>query len=216
MPGKNFTIRHDSITYQHLIAIIKVTINTHDSTPGWQKILSSQKGEKKVQICYILAILYSSVCVTYCWNERSVESVVRKAKQKAGFSDAGIADQQQFEQQIIRLLRHYNMSTNSKPEHKIHRYYFGNKTVMLTIAWCGLTCYLTIPLNKCDISAGTNYKMCGTAELTLTDNPKPNPKNYWPYWTQSRVLSCAQHFYYTRQTLIFVLATSQHYDLQPR
>ena len=181
-----------------------------------RKYSHHKKVKKTPNLLHFCIFVQLSVCVTYCWNERSVESVVREAKQKAGFSDAGIADQQQFEQQIIRLLRHYNMSTNSTPEHKIHRYYFGNKTVMLTIAWCGLTCYLTIPLNKCDISAGTNYKMCGTAELTLTDNPKPNPKTYWPYWTQSRVLSCAQDFYYTRQTLIFVLATSQHYDLQPR
>ena len=40
-------------------------------------------------------------------DEGRVEGVVRKPEEDASLTDAGVADQKQFEQQIVRLLGHF-------------------------------------------------------------------------------------------------------------
>lgn len=48
-----------------------------------------------------------SLSLTYRGNERGGEGIVREAEEYAGLADAGVADEQQLEQQIVRLLRHF-------------------------------------------------------------------------------------------------------------
>lgn len=44
--------------------------------------------------------------LTYCTDECTCEGVVAKTKQYAGLSNARISNEQEFEQQVIRLLGH--------------------------------------------------------------------------------------------------------------
>lgn len=45
--------------------------------------------------------------LTYRRNKCGREGIVREAKQYAGLANTGVADEQQLEQQIVRLLRHF-------------------------------------------------------------------------------------------------------------
>lgn len=57
------------------------------------------------ELCYVLCSRNISA-LTDGRNERGGERVVRKPEQNTRFAHARITDQQQFEQQIVRLLRH--------------------------------------------------------------------------------------------------------------
>lgn len=48
-----------------------------------------------------------SLCLTYRGNECGGEGIVRKTEEYAGLADTGVADEQQLEQQIVCLLRHF-------------------------------------------------------------------------------------------------------------
>lgn len=102
----------DCVSFFFFLSFI-LTKTPHSNLITGETSQARQKKESMIRVsrlfCLCLSVslsLFLFLSLTYRGNKRRGEGIVREAEQYASLADAGVADEEQFEQQVVRLLRH--------------------------------------------------------------------------------------------------------------